>query len=67
MLALLQAIVGEKGVISDPAEMEPWLTDWRGRWKGDAVAVVLPASTEEVAAVLRACHEEREGMSPVRC
>ena len=65
MLSSLQAIVGEKGVISDPAEMAPWLTDWRGRWKGDAVAVVSPASTEEVAAVVRLCSERGEPVFPV--
>ena len=65
MLSSLHAIVGEKGVISDPAEMAPWLTDWRGRWKGDAVAVVSPASTEEVAAVVRLCSERGEPVFPV--
>jgi len=36
-------------------EMASHLTDWRGRYTGRARAVVLPGSTEEVAAVVRCC------------
>ncbi|MEN5081645.1 FAD-binding oxidoreductase [Bosea sp. TWI1241] len=65
MLDRLEAIVGSKGLIVDPAEMEPWLTDWRGRRKGRALCVVQPATTAEVAAVVRLCAEERQPVFPV--
>jgi FAD/FMN-containing dehydrogenase len=35
--------------------MEPWLTDWRGRFTGRALAMASPASSEEVAALVRLC------------
>ncbi|MGI8932246.1 MAG: FAD-binding oxidoreductase, partial [Sphingomicrobium sp.] len=38
--------------ITDPADLEPWLTDWRGRWTGQAGAILQPSSTEEVAAIV---------------
>jgi FAD/FMN-containing dehydrogenase len=47
--------VGAANVLRDAADMEPFLTDWRGRYHGRARAVVRPASTGEVAAVVRAC------------
>jgi FAD/FMN-containing dehydrogenase len=45
--------------IADPAEMAPFLTDWRGKWTGKARAVVQPDTTEDVASVVRWCVEQR--------
>ena len=65
MIDRLRDIVGSKGIISDPSEMTPYLTDWRGRKQGRAVCVVLPASTDEVAAVMRVAAEERQPVFPL--
>ena len=46
--------LGPRGVITDAAEIEPWLTDWRGRVHGAAPAILAPATTEEVAEVVEA-------------
>lgn len=40
------------------------LTDWRGRHKGRAMAIVQPASTEEVARVVSYCHQNRIAIFP---
>ena len=48
----LRARFGERSVVTDAARIEPWLTDWRGRWTGKANAMLEPASTEEVAAMV---------------
>ena len=48
----LLAIVGERGLV-DPSETKPYETDWRDQYHGRAAAVVRPASTEEVARVVR--------------
>ena len=55
LLARLTAAVGPRHVLTDDADTAPSLTDWRGRFRGRALAVVRPASTAEVAAVVRAC------------
>ena len=47
----IRARFGERAVVTDAADIEPWLTDWRGRWHGQAEAILQPASTEEVAAI----------------
>jgi FAD/FMN-containing dehydrogenase len=46
------------------ADMAPYLTDWRGRYVGQARAVVLPGNTLEVAAVVRLCVTENVPMVP---
>ena len=50
-------LLGPKGLTSDPDLLEPWLTDWRGRYHGRALALASPASTDEVAALVRLCDQ----------
>jgi len=50
----LSAIVGAANVLTGETAA-PFLVDWRGRYKGQAQAVVRPGNTEEVAAVVRHC------------
>jgi FAD/FMN-containing dehydrogenase len=57
LLDRLAEIVGVAAVIRDPAMMESYLVDWRGVFRGDALAVVRPANTGEVAAVVEVCDE----------
>lgn len=51
----LRNIVGAAHVLNDAADLQPFLTDWRGRYRGAALCVVRPGNAEEVAAVVRAC------------
>ena len=60
----LRAIVGERGLITDPQGKHPYLTDWRENYLGTALAVVRPASTEEVAAVVKLCLAEKVAIVP---
>jgi len=48
---------GERAVVTDPSEIEPWLTDWRGKFHGAAPAILAPSSTEEVVAMVRMASE----------
>lgn len=43
---------GPKSVITDADAIQPWLSDWRGRFHGNAPAMLAPNSTEEVAAII---------------
>ena len=49
----LEAIVGPDHVLTEAGLRATFETDWTRRWRGSALAVVRPGSTEEVAAVLR--------------
>ena len=55
LLARLASFVGDGNVLTVAADVAPYVTDWRGRYHGAALAVVRPASTAEVAEVVRAC------------
>lgn len=63
-LAKLVRALGRDNVITDASEIEPWLTDWRGVYKGGAQAVVRPTSTQQVADCLRLCNEYRVPVVP---
>lgn len=52
-LAEIRALVGERGWIDAPSDMEPHLVEWRNKWRGRARAVVKPANTAEVAGVVK--------------
>ena len=56
--------VGPKGLTVDLGDMAPWLTDWRGRWTGRARAMVSPATTVEVADVVRLAAAARVPLVP---
>jgi FAD/FMN-containing dehydrogenase len=64
LLARVAAAVGPSHVLTAPADVEPYLVDWRGRYRGAARAVVRPGCTEEVAAVVRHCADERVPIVP---
>src|SRR4029077_14159587 len=64
LLSRLSGIVGERGLITDPGDMEPYVVDWRGFYRGAAPAIVRPASTAEVAAVVRLCAETSTPIVP---
>jgi FAD/FMN-containing dehydrogenase len=62
--ARLHDVVGDAGLITDPAQMSGYLTDWRNAYAGSAAAVVRPESTEQVAAVVRLCREAGVAVVP---
>jgi FAD/FMN-containing dehydrogenase len=53
----LAQAVGDANVLTDAADVAPALSDWRGFYKGRAMAVVRPANTSEVSAVVRLCSD----------
>ena len=55
LLTELARIVGGEHVLTDPATMASHMTDWTSRFSGAGYAVVRPANTDEVAAVVAAC------------
>lgn len=57
LVARLAEFVGADHVLTDPALTASYTTDWTRRFQGEAAAVVRPADTPEVAAVVAACAE----------
>ncbi len=54
LLPALRAIVGDTHVLTE-GDLTGYELDWRKRERGKALAVVRPASTAQVAAVVQAC------------
>jgi FAD/FMN-containing dehydrogenase len=63
LLEGLRAAVGPAHVLTD-GDLSAYEVDWRKRYRGRALAVVRPASTEEVAAVVRLCRQHRTPLVP---
>src|SRR5512138_2119925 len=62
-LAEIGRIVGPAGVLAGD-DAAPLLRDERGLYRGAAALVVRPSTVEEVAAVVRVCHDARLGVVP---
>lgn len=64
LLAELRRLTSADFLHTDSTEIAPFCTDWRGRYTGAPLCVVLPANTAEVAAVVRACASAGVPMVP---
>ncbi len=62
LLGQLAAIVGDAHVLTQ--DLTAFETDWRGRTRGRALAVVRPGNTAEVAGVVRACMAHQTAIVP---
>jgi glycolate oxidase len=57
IVAGLRDLLPESGVIAEPLRLKPYETDGLSAYRQVPLAVVLPETTEQVAAVLRFCHQ----------
>lgn len=60
----LVEIVGPNGYLQEPGDLEPFLLEWRGLYRGTTDLVLMPASTAEVAAILGVCSRAGIGVVP---
>jgi FAD/FMN-containing dehydrogenase len=63
LIESLRQIVGAPNVLTE-GDLTTWVQDWRKRETGKALAVVRPGSTQEVAAVVKACAAARVSIVP---
>ncbi len=64
LLARLSVIVGPTHVLTAVEDTRAYAMDWRKRYSGKPLAVVRPATTAEVAAVVQLCAEARTAVVP---
>ncbi|MFS0773300.1 FAD-binding oxidoreductase [Sphingomonas sp. 1P08PE] len=64
MLTELSSILDPAGIVTDPAAIDPWTTDWRQRWHGHTPALLAPRSTAEVVTIVRAASSHRVPLVP---
>lgn len=63
-LSELRDLLGPKGFSDDGNAIAPWLTDWRGRYTGQAAALLSPANTDEVSATVKIAARHRLALVP---
>jgi len=64
VLDRVASVVGAAGLLTDEAAVAPYAIDWRKRYSGRPMAVVRPASAEQVAAVVKICAETSTAIVP---
>jgi len=64
LVSRLQSLLGPAAVLTTPHDVEPHATDWRGRYRGNALCVAFPSSTDEVSAIVRAATEAKVAIVP---
>jgi FAD/FMN-containing dehydrogenase len=64
LLPLLRQALGADSIVDEPDGMAPYLSDWRGLYRGAALAVVRPDTPDAVAICLRFCGEHGLGIVP---
>jgi D-lactate dehydrogenase (cytochrome) len=63
-IARLKAVLGDKGVIADAGGMAPYLAEQRELYRSQALAVLRPASTQEVSEAVKLCAAARIPIYP---
>lgn len=64
LLDVLATRLPPQAIITDPSIIDPWLHDWRGRYDGIAPAILSPATTAEVAMIVRAAADHGVPLVP---
>ena len=60
----IERVLGPAACLTSSGEIEPFLVDFRARYRGATPLVACPASTADVATVLAVCHELGVGVVP---
>ncbi|MDA0656735.1 MAG: FAD-binding oxidoreductase, partial [Proteobacteria bacterium] len=56
-LDTLKNIVGPKGYIDNNTDGAPYLTDWRGQYRGRCALILRPDTTSQVSDIVKVCAE----------
>jgi FAD/FMN-containing dehydrogenase len=59
-----RALIGAAHVLTAPGDTAPYLIDQRRRFTGNALAVLRPGDTDEVAGLVRLCVQHRVAIVP---
>jgi|SRR5579859_1764406 len=64
LLDAIRAVVGDRGLLTESSDTAAYTEDWRRLYRGRTPAVIRPANTEELAAVVRICAEAHAPIVP---
>ena len=60
----LSTVLEQKYILTQDEDKAPYLTDWRKRFTGKALAVLLPGNTAEVAKIVKLCAANQIAIVP---
>lgn len=60
----LSAMVDPKGVITSENDLKPFVTEWRDKFSGSTQLMLAPASTDEVANIIKYCNANGIALVP---
>ena len=60
----LKEVLEPKYILIEDQDKAPYLTDWRKRYTGKALAVLLPRTSEEVAQIVKLCAANQIAIVP---
>src|SRR5271170_5406802 len=63
-LAELKSVVGSGAWLDSPADIAPYLSDFRGLYHGATPLVLLPRNVDEVARILAICNRDETALVP---
>ncbi|MEQ9434400.1 FAD-binding oxidoreductase [Hyphomonas sp.] len=63
-LTAAKDLLGPKGWSDDPERLSAVATPWRGTFTGETPFLARPASTQEAAALVKLCAQQRVAMTP---
>jgi FAD/FMN-containing dehydrogenase len=63
-LARLKEAAGPTGYSEDPLVIAPHLEEWRSKYKGSSGLLLRPATTSQVAAILKICNDTNTPVVP---
>jgi FAD/FMN-containing dehydrogenase len=64
LIEQFSAVLGKQYVLIADEDKAPYLTDWRKRFTGKALAVLLPKTSEEVSTIVKLCASNHIAIIP---
>ena len=64
VLERLKSVVGPAGYLDRPEDIQPFAKSWRGNWQGASPLFLRPATTGQVAELVRICAETNTAIVP---
>ncbi|MBI2239439.1 MAG: FAD-binding oxidoreductase [Magnetospirillum gryphiswaldense] len=64
LIESLKSLLGEAHVLTEAADQEAYVTEERGLYRGQTLAVLRPADTEQLAATMRLCAQAKVAVVP---
>jgi FAD/FMN-containing dehydrogenase len=58
------AVVGVESIIVEPHLKQRFEADWRQRYKGNSIAVVLPQTTQQIRQIIQLCQQHKIAIVP---